>query len=213
LRARQRFNVDELAPWLLPAVPEGSTLPAIDWRAMFSNDYPVEIEVGFGKGMHLLHAGTTRPEVNFFGIEIDRKCQLYTAARLAARELPNVKVTCADAFVVLRDQVPAGSVAAMHVYFPDPWWKRRHRKRRVFSAEFVEQVARVLMPAGEFHIATDVEEYFGVMQKLMATAPAFAPIPPRPATEGAHDMDYMTNFERKARRKGMPVYRTAYRRA
>jgi len=210
VRSRQRFNVEQLAPWLLPDIPRGEAAPPIDWATLFGNERPVEIEVGFGKGMHLIQAAVSSPDSNFLGIEIDRKCDLYTAARVAVRQLPNVKLACADALEVLTQRVAPASVAVVHVYFPDPWWKQRHRKRRVFTAEFVEQVARVLRPAGLFHIATDVEPYFEVIQKLLGKAPAFQAIAARPATEGAHDMDYMTNFERKARRKGKPVFRAAY---
>jgi len=185
----------------------------INWRELFGNSNPVEIEVGTGKGLFLLHAATSRPETNFFGIEIVRKYQLYAATRYAIRNLPNVKTACADAKVVLRDFVAAGSVSAVHVYFPDPWWKKRHKKRRVFTPEFAADVARALAVSGRLLIASDVEEYFGVMTGIVCAMPAFAARPEEaehaaPQTEAG----YATNFERKAREKGTGVWRAVYER-
>src|SRR5947207_14630946 len=108
---------------------------------MFGNDRPIEMEVGFGKGLFLITAGQHHPETNFLGIEIERKYQLFTATRLAKRQLSNIKVVCGDARVFLRDAVPTAALQALHVYFPDPWWKNRHKKRRVFTAEFAAKAA------------------------------------------------------------------------
>jgi len=126
-----------------------------------------------GKGLFLLTEAQARPGVNFFGIEVVRKYQLYAATRYAIRKLPNVKTACADAKLLLREFVPAGSVAAVHVLFPDPWWKKRHKKRRVFTPEFAADAARVLAPGGRLHVASDVEEYFGVMTGIVRAMPAF----------------------------------------
>ncbi|HUR55806.1 MAG TPA: tRNA (guanosine(46)-N7)-methyltransferase TrmB [Gemmataceae bacterium] len=183
------------------------TSDALDWSAFFGNPNPVEIEVGMGKGLFLLTAALARPGTNFLGIEIVRKYQLYAATRYAVRKLPNIKTACADAFVVLRDHVATGSVAAVHVYFPDPWWKTRHRKRRVFRPEFAAEAARVLKTGGVLHIATDVEEYFGVMTGIVRAMPAFREMPVETGQGG-----YQTNFERKAQLKGTPVWRAAFER-
>lgn len=187
--------------------------PPIDWPALFGNANPVEIEVGTGKGLFLLHAATTRPDTNFLGIEIVRKYQLYAATRYAIRNLPNVKTACADAKAVLCDHVAGGSVAAVHVYFPDPWWKQRHRKRRVFTPEFAADAARAIRLGGRLYIASDVEEYFRVMTAIVRAMPAFAERPDEahlaaPQTEAG----YATNFERKARAAGTAIWRAVYER-
>ncbi|MCE9533342.1 MAG: tRNA (guanosine(46)-N7)-methyltransferase TrmB [Planctomycetes bacterium] len=210
MRRRRRLPIEELAPYLLPDVPRGAVAPAIDWSVLFGNDRPIEVEVGFGKGLFLLTSGSSRPEVNFFGVEIIRKYQLHTATRLVERKLPNVRVACADAKLLLRDRVPPGSVHAVHVYFPDPWWKSRHHKRRLFTSEFVAIVEKVLQVGGRFHIVTDVEEYFTVMLAIMKDMPAFAEMLAPPPTEPQHDFDYLTNFERKFRKEGRPIYRAVY---
>ncbi len=218
MRKPRRLTADELAPyvWNLPRIEHGADptpSPApIDWAVLFANGHPVEVEVGTGKGLFLLATAAARPDTNFLGVEIVRKYQLYAATRFAVRELPNAKTACADAKLVLRDHVRAGSLAAVHVYFPDPWWKTRHRKRRVFTPEFAALAARSTTVGGRLHIATDVEEYFGVMTAIVHDMPAYRELPPPGENVPAHDMDYMTNFERKARKKGTPVWRAVYER-
>ena len=206
--------LSEAPPFLGEGLGRGSSTPTrLDWAAFFGNANPVEIEVGTGKGLFLLHAATARPGTNFLGIEIVRKYQLYAATRYAIRNLPNVKTACADAATVLRDYVVPGSVAAVHVYFPDPWWKKRHRKRRVFTPEFAADAARALAPGGRLLVASDVEEYFGLMTAILRAMPAFAERPEEaeraaPQTEAG----YATNFERKALAGGGSVWRAAYER-
>lgn len=210
MRPRRRLPLESLEPYLLPRAEPGVPAPPIDWSALFGNANPVEIEVGFGKGLFLLNAASARPDTNFFGVEIARKYQLYAATRIAFRGLTNVKLACADARALLRESAPEGSVEAVHVYFPDPWWKKRHHKRRLFTPEFAAVVMRVLSEGGRFHIVTDVPEYFAVMTEIVAGLPAFAPLPPPPPSEPRHDPDYLTNFERKFRQQGKPIHRAAF---
>lgn len=165
-----------------------------------------------GKGLFLLTQAIARPNVNFFGIEVVRKYQLYAATRFAIRKLPNVKTACADAKRVLNEFVPAASVAAVHVLFPDPWWKMRHRKRRVFSPEFAADAARVIAPGGVLHIASDVEEYFGVMSEIVRAMPAFRERESATSRESVEVAGFQTNFERKARLQGTPVWSAVFER-
>lgn len=210
MRSRHRLSIAELSPWLIPESTPGEPAAPVDWTSLFGNDRSVEIEVGFGKGLFLLSSATARPEFNFLGIEIVRKYALYVATRLAIRKLPNAKVACADAKPLLRDRVPQQSVRAVHVFFPDPWWKKRHQKRRLFTPEFVASVARVLQIGGLFNVVTDVDEYFKVMAGIVSEFSVFDPVPPPPANEPLHDLDYLTNFERKFRKEGRPIYRAAF---
>jgi tRNA (guanine-N7-)-methyltransferase len=183
----------------------------LDWSRVFGNANPVEIEVGFGKGLFLVSAGQALPGTNFFGIEIERKYALFTATRLAKRGLRNVKVTAADARWVLQALVATGSVAALHVYFPDPWWKNRHRKRRLFTEAFAVQCGRVLERGGQLHFASDVPDYFEETVQMLARLELFAALPPPAVKEPAHEMDFLTNFERKYRRAGRPIFRGLWR--
>ena len=219
MRRTGRLPLDALQPYLLEApradarAAASSAAPpprVLDWSQIYGNQHPVEIEVGFGKGLFLVNAAQTHPGANFLGIEIERKYQLYTATRLAKRGLGNVRVVCADARLFLRDYVADRSVHVVHVYFPDPWWKTRHRKRRLFTEEFAAQCIRVLEPAGELRLATDVPDYFAIIQTMLAGQPALRELPPPTEAAALHDMDYLTNFERKYRKEAKPIYRAAY---
>jgi tRNA (guanine-N7-)-methyltransferase len=203
---RKRLPLQALAPFLLelPDPPRG----AFDWRQIFANDRPVEMEIGFGKGLFLLTAAQANPETNYVGVEMDRGLQLYAATRIAKRNLTNARLIKADARLFLRDCVKDESVRAVHVYFPDPWWKKRHKKRRVFTEDFAIQCQRVLEGGGRLLIATDVEEYFAVMSALIAERTKLARDEGREPPSLENDP---TNFERKARLQGRQVHRACFR--
>ena len=188
----------------------GQPLAPVSWATMFGNAQPVELEIGFGKGLFLTNSGSARPDTNFFGIEIVRKYQLYATERIALRQLPNVRTCCADAKRILREVVAPGSVAVVHVFFPDPWWKTAHKKRLLFTADFAALVLQVLKPGGILHFVTDVQPYFEMVTELLQGTPAFRPITAPEELAPEHDMDYLTNFERKFRQEGRPIYRSRY---
>jgi tRNA (guanine-N7-)-methyltransferase len=215
VRRSPHLSLEELAPYLLtvPSAPSSQSPALLHWHEVFGNDCPVELEVGFGKGLFLLQAAQTRPDVNFAGVEIVRKYQLFTAARLTKRGLRNVRVACADARLFLKGCVSTASLQAIHVYFPDPWWKKRHHKRRVFTAEFVRECVRVLKVGGHLYAVTDVEEYARIMDELLAEHPAMRPLLPLEPNEPTHDLDYLTNFERKFRKQGKRIHRMRYERS
>lgn len=224
MRKPRKAPPEELAPyiWELPKDLYGlwgdpllvrepaKPIEPIRWGELYGNDNPVEIEVGFGKGLFLVTNGAAFPERNYFGIEIVRKYQLYAATRIATRGLPNVKTCCADAKLVLRRFVRPGSVSTVHVFFPDPWWKKRHKKRLLFTAEFAELVRTVLVPGGRLHFVTDVQDYFEWVTGTLVAMPGFRALPPPEQNRPAHELDYLTNFERKFRQEGRPIYRSLY---
>jgi tRNA (guanine-N7-)-methyltransferase len=198
----------DLTPY---TVQYASITPPITWPAIFGNDHPVEVEIGSGKGLFLANAATANPSHNFFGIENARKYARRGTERVAKLGLTNVRMLPGDALLFMAKYVPPDSLRAAHVYFPDPWWKSRHRKRRVFGEPLVLDLERTLEPGADLHVATDVAEYFGVIRALMATHPRFQVEPEPVPTTPEHDHDYLTNFERKYRIEGRPIYRAHYR--
>jgi tRNA (guanine-N7-)-methyltransferase len=180
-------------------------------QSLFGRDAPWEIEVGSGKGLFLAGASAARPGVDFLGIELAYKYARFAAYRLAKRGAGNVKVACADGLRVFHECVPDDVVTAVHVYFPDPWWKKRHKKRRVMNEAFLADVYRVLLPGGALHFWTDVQEYYETTLELIAAIARFEG--PLSVEERAaeHDLDYRTHFERRTRLHELPVYRAEFR--
>jgi tRNA (guanine-N7-)-methyltransferase len=178
-------------------------------QLLFDRGAPLEIEVGSGKGMFLERASGALPERNFLGIELARKYARFAAARLARQGRTNAVMIHGDALRFFREWLPDASVDAVHVYFPDPWWKKRHRKRRVMNESFLRDIQRTLKPGGELHFWTDVEEYFlETLAMLVAETSLEGPLPvPEPSDES----DYRTHFERRMRLHGEPVYRSWFR--
>jgi tRNA (guanine-N7-)-methyltransferase len=171
---------------------------------------PLEVEVGTGKGLFLSNAAARVPEHNFLGIELADRYAQYAASRLARPNLPNGVVISGDAVKLFHEWIPGDCLAAVHVYFPDPWWKMRHRKRRVMNEQMVRDIERTLLPGGTLHFWSDVEEYFHSTVELLAASTTL--IGPRQVAErpAEHHLDYHTHFERRKRLDGLPIYRSEY---
>ena len=183
------------------------------WNAagLFGREAPVELEIGSGKGLFLRTAAAAHPEVDYLGIEIAPRYAQFAAAGLDRRGLGNAVVVIGDAARLLEDLLPEAALAAVHVYFPDPWWKRRHKKRRVIRESFIADIARTLRPGGTLHFWTDVEEYFQTGLALAAGQPRLEGPFEVPETPAQGDLDYRTHFERRTRLHGQPVYRAEFR--
>jgi len=194
-----------------PYITEVEKLPQ-PWDAaeLFEADVPLEIEVGCGKGLFMATVSAKHPERNYLGIEVRGKYARFAASRLARDKRSNAKMVHGDALTVFHNMLPAECLAGVHVYFPDPWWKTRHHKRRVLNEPFMKDVQRVLAPGGLFHLWTDVEEYYTSSVELIDQVTQL--IGPQAVTErpAEHDLDYHTHFERRTRLHGEAVYRTQY---
>lgn len=185
--------------------------PMVDFARLFGNDRPVEMEIGCGKGGFLLRQARAHPERNYFGVEWAGRYFRYAADRMRRWGLSNVRLVRMDAGYLVRSLLPAGSISALHIYHPDPWPKRRHRKRRLFSPEFVEAVVRVLAPGARWAIQTDHREYFEVIRSLVCARAELEPIEFDDAEYGTANERTETNFEIKYVREGRTIYRLAVR--
>jgi len=197
--------IPDLKPYFMTYDDLGET--PLSWSQFFGNSNPVELEVGTGRGMFIVNASETHSDTNFVGMELDYTEGRHTAKRLQKRNRPNARIFGGDARIGIPKFIPARSLLAVHVYFPDPWWKRKHRSRRIFDAWFLNEVSRILISGGILHAWTDVEEYFQVMTEVVSANPNFLPLPPPEERPATHDMDYHTSFERKKRKAGFPIYR------
>lgn len=205
--------VEDLRPWFIATRDLEQELGGaqLDWGTYFGNANPVELDVGSGRGLFLHTASGANPQTNYVGLEIDFKEGRRAAKRLQRAERTNARVIGGDAHYVLRHLVRPQSVAAVHVYFPDPWWKKKHRRRRVFTDAFVDLAVQALVPRGCLHSWTDVAEYFEVISGLMNNDPRFEVLPAPVERAPEHDMDYLTSFERKARKLGTQIHRGIWR--
>lgn len=215
-----QFGID--ADALGPLPDEIATDPRAGWldvRAWFADPArPLEIEIGSGKGTFLVQQAALKPQTNYLGFEWAREFYLYATDRLRRRSLDNVRLVNADATEFLHWRTPDSIAQVIHLYFSDPWPKRRHNRRRVVQDRFLADAWRILVPDGELRIVTDHDDYWQWMQEHFArwtsaeTAvligrPGFPPFellpfaPPESASEGEL---VGTNFERKYRREGRP---------
>ncbi len=197
----------DLGKWLLEEdqLPDPFCAPSL-----FGRHAPLEIEVGSGKGLFMCRASVAHPERDFLGIEIGHKFARFAAAKLARLQVSNAKMVSGDGLRIFRERLPDETAAAVHVYFPDPWWKARHRKRRVMNEVFVGDIQRVLQPGGTLHFWTDVEEYFQVTLELLRKSTDLqGPVFPEEQPAG-HDLDYRTHFERRMRMHDVPIYRSQF---
>jgi tRNA (guanine-N7-)-methyltransferase len=198
-RGQQRAYA-ELLPMLgVPYAP----VP-LDFRALFGREAPVVVEVGSGMGETTARIARENPGIDYLAIEVHAPGVGSLLKRLGEESIGNVRVVQHDAVEVLRDMVPPGSLAGMHVFFPDPWPKKRHHKRRLVQPAFAHLAAGRLAPGGYLHVATDWQEYaehvLGVLSHeilLENTAENYAP---RPATRPE------TKFERRGLKLGHGVW-------
>jgi tRNA (guanine-N7-)-methyltransferase len=186
----------------------------ISWNELFGNDHPVELEIGMGKGTFLTEQAKARPETNFFGIEWANQYWKFASDRLRRHKCLNARTVRAEALFFLREHVADASLSVLHVYFPDPWPKTRHHKRRLIQTPFLDQARRILAPGGRLQVVTDHKGYWEEnIEPLIRSAAGFAVVDyNRPGSAG--DGEFVgTNFERKYQREGRPFYAIAAARA
>ncbi len=186
------------------------TLPKpLNWGEVFGNGNPVELEIGMGKGTFLTEQARARPDTNFFGIEWARWFWRYASDRLRRHNCLNARTVRAEASFFLTEFVPAGSLSVLHIYFPDPWPKARHHKRRLIQPKFMPVVERVLKAGGRLQVVSDHQGYFEESIEPSVKGSGLRVVDyNRPGSAGEGEF-VGTNFERKYRREGRPFYAIA----
>ncbi|MBD3235721.1 MAG: tRNA (guanosine(46)-N7)-methyltransferase TrmB [Candidatus Eisenbacteria bacterium] len=183
--------------------------PPFDWRALFGNDHPVDIEIGCGKGRFLAAIAERSPARNFLGAERAARFYRKAVARVRHRGVRNVRLMRADGLDLLDRWVPPASVQRIHLYFPDPWPKKRHHKRRIVRPALLQLAARAVPPGGEFRVATDHPEYRQVIREQFAAHAEF--FAPRPWS--AEDPERLpTSYSEKWQRAGRALWWARYHR-
>lgn len=186
---------------------------ALDCNAVFGRSAPRTVEIGFGNGDNLAKMAAAHPERDYLGIEVHRPGVGRLMLMLEAEQLTNVRIICHDAVEVLERQIPAGSLDEVVLLFPDPWPKKRHHKRRLVQAGFVELVTERLRPQGVLRMATDWEPYAHEMLAVLTANPRLENLSgegsyiPRPAERIA------TRFEKRGARLGHDVWDLAFRKS
>jgi len=180
--------------------------PPLRWDEVFARRAPVEIEIGPGKGKFLLEQAQAHPERNYLGIEWSGRYLKVLAERIPRANLQNVRLLPADARTVFREWIPPGSVARVHVYYPDPWWKKRHAKYRLFSEEFLQNLEKALEPGGTFHFATDVGRVYGEVCELAGRTAGLRKVHEKVYRAGRERPPGRTNFEIKKWQSGSDIF-------
>lgn len=193
-----RFGLDQVpGPW--------------DLDRQFGRSAPRYLEIGFGSGTALLEMAQVHPEHDFLGIEVHRPGVGTLLHQVAARELRNVRVSCQDAVLVLEQQITNACLDGVYLFFPDPWHKTRHHKRRIVQPGFAALVAAKLKPRGVFHLATDWQNYAAHMLQVLSDCPALR----NTAADGAYSPRGerpVTKYERRGLRLGHGVWDLVFER-
>ena len=178
----------------------------LDFAAVFGNDNPVWLDIGFGNGESIIHAAKKYPEINFLGIEVHLPGVGHLLMGIEEHGLENVRIIRNDAVDMLKLYIKDESLAAIHVYFPDPWHKKRHHKRRLVNQEFLDLIQNKLQTGGRFHYASDWKPYAIEVQELLSHNPWLSNV----ATDGGFsprpEWRPVTKFERRGQRLNHGTY-------
>ena len=200
--------MDAFDPWLHLDELEAP----LSWETVFGRTAPVEIEVGIGKGTLLRRLAAASPDRDFVGIERALKYLRIAAQRVARDRQTNIRLVRAEAISFLETFVPDASVAVFHIYFIDPWPKRRHGKRRFFQPETVRLLERKTAPGGCIRVRTDVDWYFDAIVGLFRQASPLEILEQGRSIADATPAALQTNYEVKYRAVGKPIYAATMRR-
>jgi len=176
----------------------------INLGEIFGNLRPVELEVGTGKGTFLLERAKARPEINFLGLEYAKGYCDYAADRFRRQGLSNIRMVCADAAMFCKKALGNASLFRLHVFFPDPWPKRKHNRRRLLQPVFISETHRLLQTGGQLLIATDHSDYASQIRAVLENAEGFSKIKFPKLVDSSGLVG--TNFEKKYIAEGRTIY-------
>ena len=177
-----------------------------DFNEVFCRTAPTIVEIGFGNGESLAEMAAANPELNYIGIEVHRPGVGHLILQLEQRGLNNVRIFCHDAIEILEQRIADNSLAGVHLFFPDPWPKKRHHKRRIIRPEFVALLVRKLATGGYFHAATDWEHYAGHMLEFLSAAKGLINTSLNGDFCARPDYRPLTKFENRGLRLGHGVW-------
>jgi len=196
----QRRALDELWPEYGLDAKSGF----FDWFEVFGRDSPCILEIGFGNGENLISMAAAHPEKDFVGIEVHEPGVGHCLLQAKQYELKNLKLMSTDAVEVLRNHVPDASLSRINLFFPDPWHKKRHHKRRIIQPEFIELLATKLAPGGIFHVVTDWPGYAEHIDTVMSANSGFKPMAAAPEDR------LVTRFDNRGARLGHSNWERAW---
>ena len=186
---------------------------SLDPAAAFGRQGPLVLEIGFGMGDSLVEMAAAAPDSNFIGIEVHRPGVGRLLHSMAAREVGNIRVYCHDAVEVLRDCIAEHSLDTVQIFFPDPWHKKRHHKRRLIQPPFIDLLVSRLKPGGTLHLATDWENYAEQMMEVLTNSEWLANSEPEGCFAPRPEHRPLTKFERRGERLGHGVWDLVFTRA
>ena len=182
----------------------------LDFKTLFDNDHDVILEIGFGNGESLLQQAINQPQYNFIGIEVHGPGVGHLIHEAHAQKVENIKVIRHDAVEVLEQQITDNSIKQLQLFFPDPWHKKRHHKRRIIKPAFIQLVQQKLKPGGFFHMATDWQHYAEQMLEEMDATELFRNISGKGNYSKTQGARCETKFERRGIRLGHGVWDLIY---
>ena len=185
-----------------PRAPEGR----FSLDDLIEGSGPIELDIGFGRGLSLFERTAISPGSRIIGIEVKTKLAYKANQRLQKDDLRNVTILCGDAREILKRAEPAGSVQRVALHFPDPWWKKRHDKRRVIGEALLTELARLIKPAGQLFIQSDVEHRAEQYVAELRRTPGFA-LASDSGYVDANPFDARSNREKRAIEDGLPIWR------
>lgn len=198
----QQRALDTLFPVFGIQLDDGS----LDLDGVFGRQAPRILEIGFGNGASLAEMAAVHPEQDYLGIEVHRPGVGNLLLQIEKNGLKNIRVSSDDAVDVLKRQIPDAALDAVYLFFPDPWHKKRHHKRRIVQAEFVELVRQKLKVGGLFHLATDWENYAQHMMDVLSAAQGFKNVAGESAYTPRPEYRPLTKFEQRGHRLGHGVW-------